>query len=109
MLACDPLRFVGVYPRLTVVSSVTHVMHDAQAPRISSGMTIFGKMLPCICMNMGHFECFRISRGPVCGLHGQQWLTTSRGVHVGAVPPTGAVLILPRHFQHVFWWKKLTK
>lgn len=59
------MRFPGVNIRLTWVSFVTSVMHDAQPPRINSGMIIFGKMLPCICMNMGHFECFRISRGPV--------------------------------------------
>jgi hypothetical protein len=51
--------------RLTWVSLSTNVMHEAQPPRINSGMIIFGKMLPCICMNMGHFECFRMSRGPV--------------------------------------------
>lgn len=43
------------------------VIHDAQAPMPSSGRISLGKMLPCIWRNIGHFECFWMSRGPVCG------------------------------------------
>ncbi len=43
-----------------------HVIHDAHAATARSGRTSLGRMLPCIWRKMGHFECFWMSRGPVC-------------------------------------------
>lgn len=52
------------------VNSEMHTMQAAHPPRINKGTNILGRMLPCICMNRGHFECFKTSRGPVCASRG---------------------------------------
>ena len=56
---------IELIPKLTFGTSIDIVvMRVAQAATTSSGTIILGRMLPCICMNRGHFECLDKSRGP---------------------------------------------
>jgi hypothetical protein len=58
------IRGGGLYI-LGLTRTWMQVIHDAQAPTASSGRMSLGRILPCICRKMGHFECFWMSRGPV--------------------------------------------
>ena len=64
---CAVSGWYGLRHSRYLTFSLMAVISEAQAATASRGKIILGKMLPCIWRKMGHFECFWISRGPVCG------------------------------------------
>ena len=63
--ASDTIGIGETWNAQFVTLKLIRVSIVVQAPTPTSGRIILGRILPCICMKIGHFECFWVSRGPV--------------------------------------------